>query len=179
MTEQDLIKLGNRVIDKQGNIVYFDDALIEMMYENIIPKDILFPENNKDVEKFNQFSYKNFDDVYYKIPNKIKSLEERKETWFYPEKYNQIDLDEYFNNLVQNCSQPYKDRVKLELQLYKEKGMEKFLRFCIYFSDMIREKDFAVGVGRGSSSASLLLYLLQIHLIDPIEYGLDIKEFLK
>ena len=29
MTEQDLIKLGNRVADNQGNIVYFNDALIE------------------------------------------------------------------------------------------------------------------------------------------------------
>ena len=179
MTEQDLIKLGNRVIDKQGNIVYFDDALIELMYENIIPKDILFPENNKDVEKFNQFSYKNFDDLYYKLPDKIKSLDERKETWFYPEQYDQINLEEYFNNLVKDYPQSYKDRVIEELKLYKEKGMEKFLRFCLYFSDMIKEKDFRVGVGRGSSSASLLLFLLQIHLIDPIKYGLDIKELLK
>ena len=133
MTEQDLIKLGNRVIDKQGNIVYFDDALIELMYENIIPKDILFPENNKDVEKFNQFSYKNFDDLYYKLPDKIKSLDERKETWFYPEQYDQINLEEYFNNLVKDYPQSYKDRVIEELKLYKEKGMEKFLRFCLYF----------------------------------------------
>ena len=29
MTENDLINLGNRVIDKQGNIVYFNDSLIE------------------------------------------------------------------------------------------------------------------------------------------------------
>lgn len=179
MTEQDLIKLGNRVIDKQGNVVYFDDALIELLYQEEIPEGVLFPENNKDVQLFNQYSYKNFDDVYYKIPERIKTLEERKNTWFYPEKYDEINLEEYFNNLVQNYPQSYKDRVVEELRLCKEKDMEKFLRFCLYFSDMIKEKDFVVGVGRGSSSASLLLFLLQIHLIDPIKYELNIREFLK
>ena len=89
------------------------------------------------------------------------------------------DLEEYFNSIVQNYPQPYKDRVVEELKLYKEKGMEKFLRFCIYLSVVICEQDLVVGVGRGSSCSSLLLYLLQIHLIDPIQYGLDIKEFLK
>ena len=149
------------------------------MYDGVIPEDILFPENDKDVEAFNKFSYKNFDDVYYKLPDKIKSLEERKEEWFYPQKYDEIILEEYFNNLVKTYEKPYQERVIEELKLYKEKGMEKFLRFCIYFSDMIKEHDFAVGVGRGSSCASLLLYLLQIHLIDPIKYGLNIREFLK
>lgn len=179
MTEQDLIKLGNRVIDHQGNVVYFDDALIELLYQGIIPEGILFPENNDDVKLFNNYSYKNFDDIYYKIPETLKSLEERKNTWFYPEEYDKINLEEYFNNLVQTYPQPYKDRVVEELKLYKEKGMEKFLRFCLYFSKIIQEKDLCVGIGRGSSCASLLLYLLQIHLVNPMEYGLDIKEFLK
>lgn len=179
MTEQDLIKLGNRVIDNQGNVVYFNDSLIELLYNGIIPKDVLFPDNDNDIKKFNDLSYKNFDDEYFKLPEKIKSLEERKNTWFYPEKYNEINLEEYFNNLVQNYPQSYKDRVTEELKLYKEKDMEKFLRFCLYFSDMIKEKDMVVGVGRGSSVSSLLLYLLKIHLIDPIKYGLNIKEFLK
>ena len=179
MTEQDLIKLGNRVIDNQGNVVYFDDALIELMYQGLIPENILFPEDNKDVKLFNNFSYKNFDDVYYKIPKEIKSLDERKNTWFYPEEYDKINLEEYFNSLVQDYPQSYKDRVAEELKLYEEKDMEKFLRFCLYFSQMIKEKDLCIGIGRGSSCASLLLYLLQIHLVNPMEYGLNIREFLK
>ena len=179
MTEKDLINLGNRAIDKQGNIVYFNDALVELMYKGIIPDEILFPENDCDVKAFNELSYKNFDDVYYKLPQTIKSIDERKNTWFYPKKYDEINLKEYFENLVKNYSKSYKERVDLELQLFKEKDMEKFLRFCIYFSDVMKEKDFVVGVGRGSSVASLCLYLLQIHLIDPIEYNLNIREFLK
>lgn len=179
MTEQDLINLGNRAIDKQGNIVYFNDALVELMYKGLIPQGILFPENDCDVKAFNDYSYKNFDDIYYKLPVSIKTTEERKNTWFYPQKYEDMDLKSYFEELVKTYPQQYKDRVELELQLYKEKGMEKFLRFCIYMSRIILEENLVVGVGRGSSVCSLLLYLLKIHLIDPIKYGLDIKEFLK
>ena len=54
MTEQDLINLGNRAIDKQGNIVYFNDALIELLYDGIIPEKALFPENDCDVRAFNE-----------------------------------------------------------------------------------------------------------------------------
>ena len=179
MTEKDLINLGNRAIDANGNIVYFNDALIELMYNDIIPEESLFPENDCDIQAFNELSYKNFDDVYYKLPKELKTTEERKNTWFYPKKIDKINLDDYFNELVKAYPQSYKDRVKEELQLYKEKGFEKFLRFCIYFSQVMHEKDFVVGVGRGSSVSSLCLYLLQIHLIDPIKYGLNIREFLK
>ena len=73
----------------------------------------------------------------------------------------------------------YIERVDREVKLYKEKNMEKFLRFCIYFSDVMREKNFVVGIGRGSSCASYLLYLLRVHLVDSVKYSLDIKEFLK
>ena len=90
-----------------------------------------------------------------------------------------MPLDLFFNELVKDKPQVYKERVNLELQLYKEKDMEKFLRFCIYFSTIIAENDLVVGVGRGSSCASYLLFLLKIHLIDPIKYDLDIREFLK
>ena len=179
MTEQDLINLGNRAIDKQGNIVYFNDALVELLYNGIIPNNILFPDNDEDIKSFNNYSYKNFDDEYFTLPKDIETLDQRKEEWFYPNHYNEINLDEYFDNLVKTYPQEYKDRVKLELQLYKEKGFEKFLRFCLYFSDIIKEKDLVVGVGRGSSVSSLILFLLKIHLIDPIKYGLNIKEFLK
>ena len=128
---------------------------------------------------FNYYSYKNFDDEYFVLPKDLESLEQRKEEWFYPNHYNEINLEEYFDNLTKDLSDEYKNRVRLELQLYKEKGFEKFLRFCIYFSDIIKEKDLVIGVGRGSSVSSLILFLLKIHLIDPIKYGLNIKEFLK
>lgn len=182
MTESDLINLGNRVIDECGNVVYFNEALIEMLYNDNIPNEILFSEKDCDVKAFNKLSYENFDDVYFKLPTKIQSIDDRKNDWFYPHEYDNLNLEEYFNNILNERginTFEIKNRVIEELRLYKEKDMEKFLRFCIYLSDIISTNNLTVGVGRGSSVASYLLYLIKIHLIDSIKYKLDIKEFLK
>jgi DNA polymerase III alpha subunit len=43
----------------------------------------------------------------------------------------------------------------------------------------MREKNIVWGVGRGSSVASYVLYLLGVHKIDSIYYDLDVEEFLR
>ena len=169
--------LDNRVIDEKGNIVYFDDALIELLYKGIKPEEALYPKDDEEVKLFNEFAYENFDDDKYMFPDKLKTIEERKHDWFYPKSYDEIVLEDYFLNLCNNDIE--KDRVKLELKMFLERDMEKFLRFCIFFSDEMKKNNWVVGVGRGSSCACYLLYLLKIHLVNPLKYNLDIKEFLK
>lgn len=172
-----IFNLGNRLIDEQGNVVYFTTALMELLYRGEIPAEILFPKDDPDVEIFNKLSYENFDDIYYTLPEKLPSHEERKNFWFYPDSYNEINLSEYFLNLCKTDIE--RNRVIEELELYQEKGFDKFLRFCIFLSDRVAENGWVIGVGRGSSCASYLLYLLKIHLVNSIKYGLNIKEFLK
>lgn len=183
---ENFVNLHNRLIDKDGNVVYYANAIMELLYRNTVPTDILiYPTNDVDVELFNKWSYKNFDDKYIKLPERLKTPDERKNNWFYPSNYGEIDLNKYFLDLLEKESLDiskkmlYIERVDREVKLYKEKNMEKFLRFCIYFSDVMREKNFVVGIGRGSSCASYLLYLLRVHLVDSVKYSLDIKEFLK
>ena len=53
----DIINLGNRIIDEQGNVVYFTDSLIELLYNGEIPSEILFPQEDIDVIAFNKHSY--------------------------------------------------------------------------------------------------------------------------
>lgn len=173
----DILQLNNRIIDGEGNVVYFTPAIMEMLYRDSIPSEmLLYPLDDIDVELFNKFAYENFDEVSIKLPTKLKTHDERKNHWFYPPSYDDINLETYFTNISKDNDL---DRIKQELQLYKEKSMEKFLRFCIYLADNIKENGWVVGVGRGSSVCSYLLFLLQINLVNPIEYSLDIKEFLK
>lgn len=171
-----VVNLGNRIIDEQGNVVYFSDALVELLYDGFIPSEILYPQDDPDVTAFNKYSYENIDDIYYTIPKSIKPLEERRNEWFYPQKYDEINLSEFFINLCKTVEE--KDRVNLELQLFQEKGFEKFLRCCIWLSDIIKENNWVSG-SRGSAASSYLLYLLKIHQVDSIKYDLDIHEFLK
>jgi DNA polymerase III alpha subunit len=48
-----------------------------------------------------------------------------------------------------------------------------------YLVDLMREHNIVWGVGRGSSVSSFVLFLIGIHRINSIYYGLDVEEFLK
>jgi DNA polymerase III alpha subunit len=69
--------------------------------------------------------------------------------------------------------------VDLELDEFKQRNLTDLLRFLVYFVDTVRTNNIVYGVGRGSSIASYVLYLLKVHRIDSFKYNLDIKEFLK
>ena len=49
----------------------------------------------------------------------------------------------------------------------------------IWISENMSENDIVWGVGRGSSVASYVLYLIGVHRIDSIKYNLDWREFLR
>ena len=57
--------------------------------------------------------------------------------------------------------------------------MIDLLRWCKYFVDTCTNNDILWGVGRGSSVASYILYLIGVHRINSIKYNLDWKEFLR
>jgi DNA polymerase III alpha subunit len=70
-------------------------------------------------------------------------------------------------------------RVDMELAEYKARNLYPVLRVLIYIIDTMRKNNIVWGIGRGSSIASYVLYLLSVHKVDSIKYNLDIKEFLK
>ena len=57
--------------------------------------------------------------------------------------------------------------------------MYPLLQFLVYLVDFMRDNKIVWGVGRGSSVASYVLYAIGIHKINPIQYGLDWREFLR
>ena len=104
-----------------------------------------------------------------------------------PQHYKELDVEQYVNNLV--LQQPAAEihglpvnpaaRVEEELALYKARNLYPMLQLMIYIVDTMRKNDLVWGVGRGSSVASYVLYLIGIHKINSIRYNLNIKEFLK
>ena len=53
------------------------------------------------------------------------------------------------------------------------------LRYLRYFVDVLRANNVIWGVGRGSSVASFVLFLLGVHRINSLYYDLDPREFLR
>jgi DNA polymerase III alpha subunit len=97
--------------------------------------------------------------------------------WHMPAEYQQLDIIEH---VVALCDTPEKlQRVGHELLLYQERGLFDLLRYLKYLVDIMQENCVIWGVGRGSSVASYVLYLLGVHRIDSIYYDLDAEEFLR
>ena len=93
------------------------------------------------------------------------------------EKLNGIGLEVEKVDHAKNENE--KIRVEQELILYKKFGLLDVLKFLVYLISTMRENDIVWGVGRGSSVSSYVLYLLGVHKVDSIKYGLDVTDFLK
>jgi DNA polymerase III alpha subunit len=99
------------------------------------------------------------------------------EQWFMPDEYKTYDIVDW---LYCECrTQEQKDRVTEELILFAQHNMIDLLKYIKYLVDTMRKNNIVWGVGRGSSVASYVLYLIGIHKVDSIKYQLQIKEFLK
>lgn len=97
--------------------------------------------------------------------------------WHMPDEYKNLDIAEYVLSL---CKQEHElQRVGQELLLFQERDAFDLLRYLKYLVDTLRKNNIVWGVGRGSSVASYVLFLLGVHKIDSIFYSLDIEEFLK
>ena len=95
-----------------------------------------------------------------------------------PDEYRSLNIKTYIaDNYNLNAEQW--QRVQLELNEFEQRNLTDLLKFLVYFIDTVRTNNIVYGVGRGSSIASYVLYLLKIHRIDSFKYNLDIKEFLK
>ena len=98
-------------------------------------------------------------------------------TWFMPKEYQELDIAKYLLDL---CDEDYElQRVGDELIKFQERGLFPLLRYCKYLVDTLRKQNIVWGVGRGSSVSSYVLYLLGVHRINSLHYGLSIDEFLK
>ena len=94
-----------------------------------------------------------------------------------PKEYYELDMKKF---LLDKCTnQEETDRVEKEYELFERKDFVKVLQFLVYFVNTLRKHNLVWGVGRGSSVASFCLFLIGIHKINPIQYGIDYKEFLR
>lgn len=110
-----------------------------------------------------------------------RTLEEFDETnkinWKMPDEYKNLDIVKYILDLCQTDEE--RQRVGEELLLYVDRDLLPLLQFLKYMVDIMRKYNIVWGVGRGSSVSSYVLYLLGIHKINSMYYGLDIHDFLR
>jgi DNA polymerase III alpha subunit len=97
--------------------------------------------------------------------------------WHMPQQYKELDIVEHMLELCKTDAEL--QRVGEELLLFQERELFNLLRYLNYLVDVLKENNVIWGVGRGSSVASYVLYLLGVHRINSMFYDLDPHEFLR
>jgi DNA polymerase III alpha subunit len=143
-------KINNMLVDKK---IEFTDMFINI---DDLPKLIQYSTSEASLEKFDEANQDN---------------------WHMPIEYKQLDIAKY---ILDQCSNEAElQRAGEELLLFQERGMFVLLRYLKYLVDTMRKNNIVWGVGRGSSVASFVLFLLGVHKINSLYYDLSIDEFLK
>lgn len=168
------------IIDKYGQYIYSEQDLVNVYMTNpdhsinapiIVSDEISIP----DTLELNNIPTL----INYAISD--KTVEEFDEDchnrWFIPEEYKNFDIAQYVLNQCQ--SEEELQRAGEELLLYQERDMFILLQYLKYLVDTMRANNIVWGVGRGSSVASFVLYLIGVHKINSLYYDLPIDEFLK
>lgn len=171
-------------INEYGAVFLSEVELFDLIYSGKISNfNNLYLENADAIDKFNSAIKENADSF-----NRISKYQQPEESieffdkanqcqWFIPDEYQTFPLEQWLLNKCHTDIE--KLRVQKELELFIQHDMFDLLFYLKYLVDTMREHEILWGVGRGSSVASYVLYLIGVHKINSIKYDLDIKEFLK
>lgn len=164
-------------------VVVTEDDMLNLIYQG---KDVqhIVVEDPGWVEKYKKVSAL-FDiptTLTYDVESKMDSKEYisdcvAEHNWHIPQEYIELDIHDW---LIAKCkTDEERARVNFEYKEFEKRNMIPVLKFLMYFVDTMRNANLIWGVGRGSSVASYILYLMDIHKVDSLKYDIPINEFLK
>ena len=168
-------------VDQYGRVELTEQQVFDSLYNKTIenPNGIYIDQP----DQFNSAVKTNADsiDLLCTLPEENTSIQEfdrnLQQQWFMPAEYKNFEIVGFL--LDQTTNETEYQRVVEELELFYQHDMVDLLIYLKYLVDTMKENNVVWGVGRGSSVASYCLYLLGIHRINSIRYGLDIREFFK
>ena len=168
--------------DSLGIPRFSNKDLVDMIYSGHADKvHVVLCDATDDVDRFNAaMEEQGLSKLQKYIPLDVdkKTFDGALQSeWFMPDEYKKLSVNNY---ILEKCNGPEEyQRAYEELQEFGKRGMYNLLRYMIYLVDFMRENDIVWGVGRGSSVASYVLYLIGVHRINSIQYDLDWREFLR
>ena len=165
--------------DNYGQLIFNQNDLCELFLQD--PTRTINNVLVDSVIEFNGFlSLDNIPNLQL-YQNPTISLEEfdnnNQNNWHMPKEYYELDIAKWV--LDQCKSEAELQRAGEELIKFQERNMFVLLQYLKYLVDTMRKNNIVWGVGRGSSVASFVLFLIGIHRINSLYYDLSIDEFLK
>ena len=168
-------------IDQYGQIIYNESDLVNMVMSGAVIESLqgMLVEPGVNLETASAYLEQVPELVKYVLSD--MTVEEfdmmKQNSWHMPQEYKNLDIAEYILGLCDSDARL--QRCGEELMLFQERNLFDLLRYLKYLVDTLKSNNMIWGVGRGSSVASYVLYLLGVHRIDSMFYDLDAREFLR
>lgn len=165
--------------DIYGQIIYSESDLCDL-YLNDPSRTIKTIITDQNIEFSDILNLENIPNcIKYTDPNtSIENFDiQLQNNWHMPDIYKNMDIAKF---VLDQCKNEHElQRAGEELLLFQERDMFMLLKYLKYLVDTMKTNNIIIGVGRGSSVSSYVLYLIGVHKIDSLYYSLDIGEFLK
>jgi len=167
--------------DQYGQIIYNESDLVSMIMRDATIESLngMLVEPGVNLETASAYLEQVPELIEYVFTDMtVEEFDTMKQnSWHMPEEYRHMDIAEYILSLCD--SEAKLQRCGEELLLFQERNLFDLLRYLKYLVDTLQANRMIWGVGRGSSVASYVLYLLGVHRIDSMFYDLDPQEFLR
>jgi len=169
--------------DHLGQMIFSEDDCVNMLMRGQrIPVNGMLVDATVDLETAAEIlesvpTFVKYNELFMQAMTVEDFDHENQSRWLMPDKYKNLDIAEYVLSLCD--SEAALQRVGEELLLYQARDLFDLLRYLKFLVDVMKSNNMIWGVGRGSSVASYVLYLLKVHRVDSLHYNLDIAEFLR
>jgi hypothetical protein len=177
-----LYELEDRIITDKGEVIAKYELLVKKAQSGEVFTD-LPAVPHPDIERYNLRCPDNAISLWIDTgDDTLEGPDIETHQWTIPDKYLDLDITELCSTaliakgLVTN---EYIDRMSWELRRMEERSMLPFIGCLVYITEQFKKNNVVWGIGRGSSCASLVLFLLDINRVDPCKYGIPAEEFFK
>jgi len=173
-----MLKLDNRTIYDDGTVLCNVEAAVELLYSGKSLSQAIFQPDDEIVlyNNSNEIMDCGLDPLLISDRPCFNEYQWYSQ-WSTPEPWASMSVLDY---CIEKCTDDdQRIRVCEEYKLFEERDMIPVLKHLIWMTQTLRERGIFWGVGRGSSVSSYVLYLIGINRINPMQFDLDIKEFLK
>jgi DNA polymerase III alpha subunit len=167
-------------LDQFGNPIFNSVDIFRALYQgklsNLKDLTVDYTEDIEQLEQTAGFTFQRFNEQLDGIS--VEDFDQALQSdWFMPPEYREFNVKKW---CLDKCTtQEQIDRVNAELDAFENKEMIPLLQWTKHFVDTCNANGIVWGVGRGSSVASFVLFLLGVHQIDSVKYNLDWQEFLR
>lgn len=177
------VELAERALRFDGVSLLHPEQVEHFLLRGMKPSQIRVTEITPELECFNQHVSTN-----ERLSDQLLEPISFEMTWRLPKEYLELDVEQHVSvvfrerlpALAYDSSQTEAaiNRVAQEISEFERRGLFNLLRVIIYILDRFKETGQVYGVGRGSSCASFILFLLGLHVVDTIRFNVPLEEFI-